>query len=227
MAVHNDEEVLPYSLNCLSEFDGEIIIVLDNPSSASRGLVERFVQWHSKTVTVEKTNYPVENVVWSSYLFGTQFATGTRIIWTAADLVFPPSIFQQNVPLPCRFQYVDADNHLTFAWFKLLAKFSKHYCVGVFPANYPFHKYRWLSEEKMRQSNHNLIPFHHVNSILILHLRRNKNHLRHWIQGRTRKQQGTNPLKVLLHSLLFLKPYVLLGWLYETFKVNQVKPAEN
>jgi len=220
MPIHNDDNVLPYSLNCLRTFQGEIIFVLDNPSPKSRKCVEAFSRLHSNVITVKKGKLPfkVDNHVWHSYIYGSLFATGERIFWIGADIVFSPEIFRKPIPLPCKFEYIDADTHFMLAWFKIFSRFSKHYCAEVFPKDFLFYEYTWRSEEKLYQEPTQQISFHKVNQPTVLHLRRNRNSLRHFIQGRRKKQLRTPFVKMILYSILFLKPFVLLGYIYETFK---------
>jgi len=220
MPIHNDDNVLPYSLNCLRKFQGEIIFVLDDPSPKSRKYAEAFSKLHPNVIILNKGKLPfkVDNHVWHSYLYGSLFATGERIFWIGADVVFSSEIFRKSIPLPCKFEYIDADNHFMFTWFKILSRITRHHCVEVFPRDFPFYEYAWRSEEKLYQKPTRQIPFHKVNQPTVLHLRRNRNSLRHFVQGRRRKKLETPFLRILLHSILFMKPLVLLGYIYETFK---------
>lgn len=215
LPVHYDDDTLPYTLNCLRELpqNVEVIFVLDRPSSFCCRLVWKFARkYKAKVVQKYPLPFRVDNPAWHSYLCGTFQAKGERVYWVGADIVFSKEIFRGDLKVPCKFQYIDADSHFWMAWFKLLSKFSKRYCLEVFPRNFLFAKHEWRSEEKIYAFGPNRIYFHYYDT-LVLHLRRNRNHVRHYVQGLMRKKRGVSFLKVLLHSILFIKPFTLIGYL--------------
>jgi hypothetical protein len=219
MPVHSDEKYLPFALRALEKFEGQIIFVLDNPTAASEDIVGRFVKNHTGAQIVNKGNlsFEMENPAFSSFIFGSLEAKGDRIFWMAADMIAPQEMFRADLKLPAQFECIDYPNHLGYAWFKLLSKFTKHYSAEAFPKNFPYQHYDWRSEERIFLTKSKAIEFNHYNFV-ILHLRRTTNRTRHFVQGVLRKRLGFNPLKVFLHSILFLKPFVIIGYLSETMK---------
>lgn len=225
--IHKDEKVLRKTLYPLKNFQGEIIFVLDKPTKKSKEMVEKFANKHHNSTLIYKGNLPfeVENIAWKSFIYGALHAKGDRIYFLGADMVCDKRMFSKDLKLPCQFEYIDADNHLYYAYFKFLSKFSKHYFIGCFPKGFAFHKYPWISEEKLYPLEFiercaKALNFEKYN-FPMMHLRKTKNNLRHYIQGITRYRLKFKFYRVLLHAILFFNPYVLLGYLHEKFSRNK------
>lgn len=145
MGVHDDAKYLPYSLRCLSSFEGEIIFVLDKPTKKSVEVVKNFSKnkTNVKILVKGKLPFKVDSVEWRTYLFGTFNSHGDRIFLIAPDFVFSQKLFDDEHPLPCKFQYIDYPNHFMFAFFKFLSKFTKHYTLHTFPKTLSLQNFAW------------------------------------------------------------------------------------
>lgn len=217
--VHDDAKVLPFSLQCLKSFKGEVIFVLDKPTPESEALVRKFTRHHQNCRIVTKKPLPFKNAnpASSSYIYGSLQATGDRIFWIGADIVFSPAIFENPLPLPCKFPYIQAHTHLARAYFKTLFKVPPQHCLEVFPRGFPFHKYNWYNEDVDHAAPQTLgFQFNHLKNPPVLHIRSFAHHpLRDFVKGIRRRKLNFNLARVLVSSILFLKPRSILGYVWE------------
>jgi len=215
MPIHNEEKLLLYSLRPLLDLPQyiRIIIVLDRCTDRSEQIIKWFAR-HRQNVKIVHKNavFKTANPAWDAYLFGSEYADHF-LYWIGADIVINPEMFDVRYLsgfTPLKFQYIDYPNHLGFAYFKLLSKLTKHYCCEVFEKS-QLALYDFPREELIglsRKQNFRLI------NLSVMHMRKTKNNLREYTQGFNRRLQKESFVRVVLHSILFWKPYVLIGYLY-------------
>jgi glycosyltransferase involved in cell wall biosynthesis len=217
MAIHNEEKYLPYSLKPLLSTNFEIIFVLDRCTDSSEKIIQKFIakRGNCKVVYKKEAGVLTENPAFDAFLYGSQYASGKYIYWIGADFVVPRDIFKyrpRNEAL--KFEYIDCTNHLMYAWHKLLSKFTKHYTCEAFRKEHLTEgRYHFPSEEKITYPFTPEDKYQLISSVKLLHLRPNRNKVRHYIQGYVRRLKRVPFLRVLLHSILFNKPCVVIGYL--------------
>jgi|YelNatPaOPRAMG01_1025707.scaffolds.fasta_scaffold72835_2 hypothetical protein len=217
MAIHNEEKYLPYSLKPLLSTNFEIIFVLDRCTDSSEKIIQKFasIRGNCKIVYKNEVGVFTENPAFDAYLYGSQYASHEYIYWIPADAVVSADMFKY---LPekeaLKYEYIDYPNHLGYAWYKFLSKITKHYFCEAFKKEHlEERKYNFPSEEKI---SYNLVPegkYRLISSVKVLHLRPNRNKVRHYIQGYVRRLNRTPFIRVLLHGILFKKKCVIVGYL--------------
>lgn len=231
MPIHDDAKFLPFSLRCLTSFKGEIIFVLDNPTSSSESLVRKFAKYHPncRVITKKPLPFPCPNPAQSSYILGSMQATGDRIFWVGADIVFPHAIFQRRLPLPCKFPYLQAHTHFAHAYSKILFKISPQHCLEVFPRNFPFHKYNWYNEDIDHVHPQMVgVKYNRLRRPYVLHIRGFSHHKQRWfIKGIRNRKMRKSFIRTLLGGILFRKPKLIIGYIWQWWHERYMKNADD
>jgi glycosyltransferase involved in cell wall biosynthesis len=113
MPIHNEEDLLPYSLRALLSAPAhEFIFVLDRCTDNSKNVVSRFAASVGRCKILEKREASWLNAAAEAYDFGAQYASGDWIYFIDADTVvdrrvFDPKYWQQGNAF--RFRYYNYD----------------------------------------------------------------------------------------------------------------------
>ena len=238
LPVHNEETYLPYSLNGLKDAPvDELIFVLDRCTDNSETIIRRFAksakykvkiikkltqQWHCPTAEV--------------FEIGFSHATGDYIFVAAGDLVyckemFNPQLFKKidfimyfywNYDIKRRFQF--RQHFLNFMKKYLTVPIRRkkaRYRSGVFGCKREVWQKLHFKDVPSEYDDLYSRAIEHgyktkfVQGLPIFHLRVGLTHDRQYLQGMSRAQRGYHPVKVFLHSLIFLKPYVWTSYWFE------------
>jgi glycosyltransferase involved in cell wall biosynthesis len=217
MAIHNEEKYLPYSLAALLQTNFELIFVLDRCIDSSEKIIRKFKvkRKNSRVVYKSKAEVFSPNPAFDTFLYGSQFASGEYVYWIGADFVVPIEMFKYRPDKEAlKFKYIDYPSHLGYAWFKFLSNFTKHYTCEAFRREHLIRgKYHFPVEEKVLVNTPE-DKFQLISSVELLHLRPNRNKVRHYVQGYLRRLKRVPLPRVLLHSTLFRKPIVIVGYLH-------------
>ena len=242
MPIHNEEEYLPYSLRQLDELKGKIhefIFIIDNCKDKSERIIQKFALKHPncKIFYVKEhkwLNKPVEN-----YDFGAQHATGNYIYFIDADTIVDPKIFKKEIwkkGNALRFRYYNYNlygSKIPYAYEKVLLKiagrlgFAKGQCfVLAFRRNY-WRKIRFEAPPEdiegflkcpkivlkhiLEQTDKKIYKY--ITDTECLHLRPKLTKGQQLLQGVARLLLKYPFWKVLLHSILRFKIYILIGYL--------------
>lgn len=221
LALHNEEELLPYALNPLRKFRGEIIFILDRCKDNTEKIVNRFKErCMAEKVIVEHKNgkWKVDNPVFDAQLYGSSLTSKPIVVWSGGDIVLNREILMfletGQYKTPLQFNCLASPNMLTYAYHKLLNFFVKSYTVEVFRRNeivaHPGGVDRWS------QWHGEIRPFNfHQNQRQVYHLRKTiRQDDRQFLTGYIRGMVKTSFLKVLLRAILFNQPHVLRGYLH-------------
>ena len=165
------------------------------------------------------------------YFYGVHFAGGDRIVQLGADVVVNKKVLEiirRFNKTPFKFQLIEYRSHLRYAYHKLLSFFAKSYCLEVYQRNemYKIPRFDFPSTVDALLQNLSVEPlsqFHKVN-VPILHLRgylRDKS-LR-FMSGFKRAFLKQPFIKTLLHSILFNRPEILVGYLYFKFREGKLR----
>jgi len=242
MAVHNEQEYLPYSLKSLLNVPlDELIVVLDRCSDRSEEIIKQF-----------NPSYPVKTYCksWQKWKspraevadFGFSKASGDIIFNLEADLIFDHAMFNPDFFVDYDmvvFRNFNHDLHTSHVrtWFEVFMteQFRKTilgkklWPGGIFGtkrtvwqhlrfrdsiSKYGEHKYFQDYKQRLVKQKH---KFAYVNTTNHLHLRDHSLTKKHQLQqGKGRVILGFPLWKVVLHSFLHCKPYVLIGYLRKT-----------
>jgi len=221
MAIHNEEKYLPYSLRPFLQTNFDLIFVLDRCTDSSEKIIRKFMikRRNFKITYKNKAGVFSPNPAFDAFLYGSGFASGEYIYWIGADFVVPIAMFKYRPEKEAlKFEYIDYPNHLGYAWFKFLSHFAKHYTCEAFRREHLSRgKYHFpVEEEIVARAPED--KFQLISSVELLHLRLNQNRVRHYVQGYIRRLKRVKFLRVLLHSILFRKPQVIVGYLHATLE---------
>ena len=242
LLVHNEQKYLPYSLNSLTEANlDELIIVLDRCTDKSEEIIRHF-QPNYKIKIFRKDwaywNNPIAEVA----EFGFSKATKDIIFGLGGDIffdktMFDPKFFVDNDMVGFSYLNRDLNTSTIRLCYESFLKNTfrkidlKHevWRGGIFgtkrkiwqklhfrdiPSQYGEHTQFFDFKQRLLEHGG---KYCYVEITKNLHLRdnalRKQNQL---LQGKTRSRILKHPLwKVVLHSFLHLKPYVLIGYLNE------------
>lgn len=232
MPVHNEEKYLPYSLKPLKECPiDEMIFILDRCTDRSKEMIES-ITFPFKVKIIEKQfqnwNCPTAEV----FEIGFKESSGDWIHVHAGDLIYPPSMFDQKYydlgyDMLMYFYY-----SLDLTRFKIRQQFlnlCKRYLTvpskkrsGVFSCKRTLWDkihFRDVPSEYDDFYKRALMIGAKVGFIVpedkIQHLRVGLTKDRQYLQGMSRAHSNRNPVPVLLHSMLFLKPWVFVAYYQE------------
>lgn len=236
MPVHNEEMYLPYSLAGLRKCPiDELIVILDRCSDNSEKILNSVCfPFDVKVIKKDKQAWrcPTAEV----FEIGFRKAKGDIIFVGAGDLIYTPEMF--------RVEYFNkSDLVMFFYWsYDILGKFQirqqflnfmkqyftfplrsnkKRFRSGVFGCKRELwekvhfrdvpSEYDDLHSRALKQG----FRTDYVKGLPIFHLRVGLTKSRQYLQGMSRAHSGYSPLKVFLHSLVFMKPYLWLAYYQE------------
>lgn len=237
MPIHNEEEVLPKTLPSVFKLKPNDVVLIfdrctDRSLSISREIAKRF-NYNSKTRFLEMNEPSPEWRFRPAFLrtYGYDQAKNKIILNTDADIILDERI-REYIKLVgendiCMISFSRKEYPFTFQSF--IARLVSTFIPKIaFTGTYAFLKEIWQEstrKEKMRKiisaedtyiymliSEKCKTRFIKTNNI---HLRPRENSQRHFTKGIARWEITHDPLwKVLIHSIVYLHPMVLVGYLY-------------
>lgn len=236
MPIHNEAEYLPYSLAGLIKCPiDELIIILDRCSDNSEKIINS-VHFPFDLKVIKKDKQAWKCPTAEVFEIGFSKAEGDIIYVGAGDLVYTPEMFKAEY-------FLKNDFVMFFYWgYDLLGKFQirqhflnfakkfltvrlnkgkKRYRSGVFGCKRELWEKLHFRDVPSEYDDLHTRALEHgfrtdfVKGLNIFHLRVGLMKSRQYLQGMSRAHNGYSPLKVFLHSLVFLKPYVWLAYYQE------------
>jgi len=241
MPIHNEEQYLPYSLSSLVDAPiDELVIVLDRCTDRSKEIVERFKQLpHRFAVKVfVKEDRKWRSSIAEAFEYAFSKATGDIIYSMAGDFVTDISIYNP--------EYFDGYDMVSFSYetrnikhFDLRAyinNFLRRYIhtskyfgsYGEISGHFAVRQKIWRQIRFRDNDDHDTLFWHDffkqgykhrfIRPTHNFHLRPSLTHEKQLVQGESRARRHMNLLKVLIHSIVYVKPYVFVGYLHEKRK---------
>ena len=232
MPVHNEEAYLPYSLNSLRNCSiDELAILLDCCTDHSEAILQSF-KTEIPIRIYRQTRRKSKAKVWEDII---KKADNEIVYPLGADVIADPFMFDASpfanekvaVVTYRHYPYRLETVHLHEGWETLLSKTLDK--LGIFKVTqFGVFGLRKSIFKKLRGFHDVISPFNdykqrvleagytclHNTSTNILHLRPEWDKQRQYNLGKARAVELHYPLwRVLLHSFLHLKPYVLAGYL--------------
>jgi len=248
MPVHNEEKYLPYALKPIEKLKiHEIVFVLDNCTDNSEKIVRGFISKHRNSKIVYMIKHKWLNKAFETYDFGAQHATGEYIFFVGSDVIVDPKIFTEKY---CRshnalkFRFYNYDlygSRIGYAYEKVLFVilnkfgFAKEQCfVEAFKKDYwqktrrenppeditgffkrPKEVLRAILEESYEGK------FKYITTVKCLHLRPKLTKEQQLLRGLARCILEYPFWKVLLHSILFNRIYILVGYFHGKYSYRK------
>lgn len=243
MPVHNEQEYLPYSLGGLKGAPlDELVVVLDRCTDNSERIITRFKPNYPVRV-YPKTWQKWQSKIAETFEYGFSLASGDVLYGLAADCVCDPKMFD---PKPFEkhamvsYQYYNRDIHTSAIRQNMEIFLSKCFQRidfaqqvwhgGVFatkksvwrelhfrdlPSEYGENvQFKGYCERLMAKGHR----YCHVKTTKIVHLRAPLNRGIQILEGKGRARLRYPYWRVLLHSLIHVKPHVLVGYVHEIRK---------
>ncbi len=237
MPIHNEEKLLPWSLPSVFRLKPDEVILIfdrckDNSLKVARKTAERF-RYSDKTKFIEMSEPYPEWRFRPAFLrtYGYNMAIGDIILNTDADIILDERI-REHVKAIGKggiglVSFGRREYPLTFRSF--IARLVSTFIPEIaFAGTFTFSKEKWqelVDEDKMKKilsaedtyvymtiARRHKTRFIRTNTI---HLRPKETPQRQFTKGVTLWQVKRSPLwKVLLHSVIYLHPTVLVGYLY-------------
>jgi len=236
--IHNEAEYLPYSLPSIYRLNpDEVILIFDRCTDCSRRVSEKIAREMGFTHRTEFVEMNGPSHGWAfrkAFIrrYGYKLARNDLILNVDADMYLDPSIQEhiQNVGKDgvgiVSFGYLDKPYSIR--------SFIKRIITSLFPFKgfsglFAFSKRAWLNTESEESARRIILSedSHLCINIMrgysrrffntrTLHMRPNENTRRHFMRGiaywTTVRERST--LRMLLHSILMIRPAVLSGYLY-------------
>ena len=166
MPIHNEQELLPYSLHSLLDAPvDEFIFVLDRCTDRSKEIVSRFAIRVRKCTIIEKNETSWLSPAAEAYDFGAQCTSGNWIYFVDADTivdkrVFDPKHWQEGDAL--RFRYYNYDIYgmsVRWAYEKVLLRITERLGVstGQFATVVAFKRDHWLETRHESPLENNVV----------------------------------------------------------------------
>jgi cellulose synthase/poly-beta-1,6-N-acetylglucosamine synthase-like glycosyltransferase len=243
--VHNEEVYLPYSLLSLKQIKNqvsEIIFVLDNCTDKSECLI-RAVLPDVTILTLRKHKWKYYTA--ESFQYGFNKASGYVICAAGADLVVDkelPSITQESfrdekVGTVC-FRYLNYD--LFSPWLKFIGTYDniykriiQHFRKEARHTGFYAFRRKMMEEiggladiiseydEFCRRTEKSGWKVRYIPQTTTLHLRPGLTPRKQYFQGVARAYlPDYNLAKTLLHSLIHIKPYLIVGYIHTKQKLR-------
>jgi hypothetical protein len=242
MPIHNEEDLLPYSLQSLLDAPvQEFIFVLDRCTDRSALILSRFAARVQGCRILEKNETKWLNPAAEAYDFGAEHSAGDWIYFIDADVVvdrrvFDPRHWRKGNAL--RFRYYNYDIHgfrISWAYEKILLTITERLGIstGHFATVIGFTRNQWVktrhesppeSIEGLRKNPHLVLKaimireherrFARIADTSCLHLRPNTTAGEQELQGIARHMLGYRLWKVALHSIMYFQIHTLIAFLY-------------
>jgi glycosyltransferase involved in cell wall biosynthesis len=241
IAVHNEAEYLSYALKRLQPSPiHEFIFVLDRCTDNSEEIARKFIaKTNAKCKIITKTFQKGLNPAFESFDFGAQYATGDFIYYIGADIAVDPKIFNAEnwrERSALKFRYYNYNlfgSKVPYAYEKVIIKLSEKLGAKVgqcfveafrrdfwkkFWTEHPPENLEGFLKEPKFTLKHILAEddrkmFINITTTECLHLRPKLTRGQQLLQGIARYLLNYPFPKVLFHSILYFKIYVLLGYL--------------
>lgn len=237
--VHNEQDYLPYSLASLYNANlDELIVILDRCTDKSQNIIDRFKPAYPVKI-YHKNWQSWKNPIAEVAEYGFSLASGDIIFSLGADVYFDQRMFTSAFFVDydmVGFRHVNYDletSRLRSGYETFLATFFRHvdfkgqvWRGGVFgtkrsiweqlhfrdsPSEYGEHIQFEDYQNRMLKEGW---KYQDIQSTCNLHLRDHTlSSYSQLLQGKSRLNLGFPLWKILLHSLLHVKPYVLMGYL--------------
>jgi len=249
MPVHNEEKYLLDALKPIEKLKiHEIIFVLDNCTDNSEKIVRGFTSKHRNSKIVYMREHKWLNKAFETYDFGAQHATGEYIFFVGSDVIVDPQIFTEkhcNRHNALKFHFHNYDlygSKIGYAYEKVLFTilnklgFANEQCfVEAFRKNY-WQKTRHENppedivgfikrpKEVLRailEETHE-IKFKHITNVECLHLRPKLTKEQQLLRGLARYILEYPFWKVLLHSILLSRIYILIGYFHAKYNYRKL-----
>ena len=235
MAIHNEMLLLPYALNCLKDAPlDELVVVLDRCTDRSEEIIRMFKPKYPLKIYY-KTWRNWQNPVAEVFEYGFSLAKGDILYGLSADCTYDKKTFDKkpfkNYAL-VSYRCDQRDLHTSFfrqnyeiflriIFQKLVAEVWR----GFFATKKEVWQQLHFRDTKSEYGEHTQFVDYrnrlleagykhfHDESTRNTHLRGAITKERQLREGKGRRTQGYPLWRVLLHSILHLKPYVLVGYL--------------
>jgi glycosyltransferase involved in cell wall biosynthesis len=236
MAIYNEERYLPYSLSALSKSDfKEFIVILDRCTDNSENIVRKFFP---EARIIRKNKQMWKNSYAENLQLGFNNSESDLICIHDADIKSPPNFLNILIehikdPVVSVSSMIQTDKNVSF--FNLLYYYwEKTYNfapLGREPrGGVRLIKYNCLKEIggfkdveapdtqldlDLRQLGYKTKI---VNGVICLHLRKfsfKKAINSQILSGKMRRKINMSPLRVLAHSIIRLRPFVIYGYLFK------------
>ena len=236
IAIHNEEKYLPYCLASLWDAPvDEFIFVLDRCTDGSEKIVKHFAAHHTNCKILYKTDKRWLQPVGEAFDYGASVATGDYVFMVPADAIIDLRVFDETHlrGKPLMFRYYNYNvfgSKIPYAYEKILfqiydwLRLPSWQCFmealpherrvrGRLPPEdiLGFRKVPQLVLKNIIAESEK--RFQCIQNTKILHLRPGLSKEEQLLRGVARYVLGYPLWKVLLHSLLFFRIYVLVGYL--------------
>ncbi|RKY54776.1 MAG: hypothetical protein DRP89_04575 [Candidatus Neomarinimicrobiota bacterium] len=244
MPIHNEERYLYYSLPSIYKLKPDEVILIfdrctDNSLKVARKIAKHF-KYLDKTKFIELNEPSPKWKFRVAYLrrYGFKLAKNNIILNTDADTILDPKI-REYIKYICKdkialISFGRKTYPITFQDFITRIVSTINPKMG-FTGIYAFSKKAWIETENqeavkkiVRAEDTHLrisiskkyrVAFIKTNSI---HLRPNESKNRHYIKGYTYWTVKKNPIwKAFLHSIIYLRPQLLTGYIHARIKIKQ------
>jgi len=236
--IHNEAEYLLYSLPSIYRLDpDEVVLIFDRCTDNSREVSEEIAEKMGFTQRTEFVEMNGPSPGWAfrkAFLrrYGYKLVRNDLILNVDADMYLDPSI-QEHIQSVGR----DGVGIVSFGYLDKpysIRSFIKRIITSLFPFKgfsglFAFSKRAWMSTESEESARRIILSedSHLCINIMrnyerrffntrTLHMRPNENTRRHFMRGiaywTTVRERST--LRILLHSILMIRPAVLSGYLY-------------
>ncbi len=237
VGIHNEEKYLPFCLGSLWKASvDEFIFVLDRCTDRSEEIVNSFVKYHPNSIIVHKTTKSWIQPVVEVFDEGAKRASGDYVFNVPADAVMDSKVFDERhlCGKPLMFRYYNYNlfgGKFRYGYERVLLRIYDYLGIPSWQCSMEALPY----EQRIRGNlppedvtGFTKVPMLVLKSIMaesekryyciqntaILHLRPGLSKEEQILRGISRFVLRYSPLKVLLHSILYLRPHVLVGYIH-------------
>jgi hypothetical protein len=242
MPIHNEEELLPYSLQSLLDAPvQEFIFVLDRCTDRSKQILLRFAARVQGCRILEKSETKWLNPAAEAYDFGAERSSGDWIYFIDADVVVDGSVFDPRhwrKGDALRFRYYNYDIHgvpIRWAYERILLTITGRLGIstGHFATVIAFKRDQWMKTrhesppeniEGLRKNPRLVLigimmreherQFRRIADTSCLHLRPKTTASEQELQGVARYVLGYQLWKAAVHSIMYFQIQTLIAFLY-------------
>jgi glycosyltransferase involved in cell wall biosynthesis len=236
IGIHNEEKYLPYCLGSLWNAPvDEFIFVLDRCTDRSEEIVKAFTKYHLNSKIIHKTKKSWVQPVIEVFDEGAKHATGDFVFNVPADAAMDLKVFdEKNLRgKPLMFRYYNYNlygSKISYAYEKILLRIYDRLGIPSWQCSMEalpreqsirgklppedvtgFQKVPLLVLKNIMVESEK--KYFCVQDTKVLHLRPGLSKEEQLLRGIARYVLKYSPLKVLVHSLLYMKLYVLIGYI--------------